>query len=140
MTETQAFSDLELDSRRNAISELVTAHNYTGLWKMGIEVVEKESAVGESCYETAFPPSIYPRDILTKVISSWEIRNSPKIGDVAIYFNTRSRSTVHLGRITENGRIRSRWGLGGMLCEHSPLDIPIYCGRELTILYFSEPK
>lgn len=140
MTETLTLTDLEADQRRNTISELVIAHNFDGLSKMGIGVIEKEGDSGESCYEAAFPSLKYPRDILSKVLSAWEITDSPKSSDVAVYFNTRSKAMTHIGRVIDNGKVRSRWGPGGMLCEHLPLDIPIFCGKELAIIYFSKPK
>ena len=140
MTETGTFTDLEPNPRRNIITELVLAHNYDGLRKMGIEVIEKEGNPNECCYEAAFPSSIYPRDILSKVISTWEITDSPKVEDVAVYFNTSSKAMTHVGQIIENGKVRSRWGSGGMLCEHLPLDVTIFLGKELEIIYFREPK
>lgn len=139
MAETQVLTDFEPESRRNTITDLVVTRNFNGLKEIGIEVIEQEGKADVTCYETAFPPAIYPRSILSKVISSWDIADTPKAGDVAVYFN-RIKAMTHVGRVAEKGKILSRWGLGGMLCKHSPLDIPVFFGKELAILYFSEPK
>ena len=143
MAEVQLLTDsspTEQDRRRDVITKLSSFCDFDNLARMGIRIIEKEGAQGESCHEVAFPSFVYPKDILSRVISTWHTVDDPQPEDAAIYFNRRSRVVTHVGRVIGEGRVRSRWGSGGILCEHSPFDVPIYCGKEIEIVYFREPK
>lgn len=143
MTEIKTSIDLSQTyqaHRRDVITKLVSFCDFDTLIKMGIKIIEKEGVPNVGCRGAAFPPSKYPRDILSKVISTWAVADSPQPGDAAIYFNRESKAVAHVGRVINKNRVRSRWGSGGILCEHSPLDVPVYCGREIVIIYFREPK
>lgn len=143
MKEIQMFIDPDQEKqiqRRSLITNLCSLYDFDGLAEMGIVIIQRDCPPDECCVEAAFPPAIYPRDILSRVISTWQVVVDRQLNDAAFYYNQRSNARTHIGRVIDGGRVRSRWGLGGILCEHHPFDIPIYCGREIKIVYFREPK
>ena len=141
MTEIQIPIDsiqADQNHRRDVITKLVSFGNFDDLREMGIEIIEEEGRPGESCYEAAFSLSSHPRDILSRVIRTWQTVDIPQPDDVVIYINKRSGAVTHVGRVIEGDKVRSRWGLGGILCEYPPLDVPIYCGKEIEVVYYRE--
>lgn len=72
-------------------------------------------------------------------MSTKPITGEPKVDDIAVYINSKG-SVVHLGRFTGDGRVKSRWGNGGLLCIHQPLDIPIYPGNKIRVSCYANLK
>lgn len=125
--------------RRTKITQLMEGRNIKGLEEFGIHVIDEEQPPGEDCYKTAFPSRRYPKDILVQVLTKWDSVTKPDIGDVALYINKRLQVT-HVGRAINDGKVRSRWGKGGFLCEHPPLDLPLFAGLDIEVSWFREPK
>ena len=142
MTEIQTPIDLgqtDQTHRRKVLTKLVASGNFDALDRMGIHVIEEEGVPYECCHQAAFPPSHYPKDIPSSVIRTWPTVDSPQPNDIVIYINQESGVVTHVGRVVDQGKVKSRWGLQGILCDHSPLDVPIYCGEEIEIVYYREP-
>lgn len=125
--------------RRNEIDKAIESGNHRRLREMGIEIIPEEQASNESCFETTFPSDTYPPKTLLLVMSDGQVTGKPEVEDIAVYTN-RKGSVVHLGRYRGDGRVISRWGLGGLLCIHPPLDIPTYPGKEIKVSYYPQTK
>lgn len=125
--------------KRAKITQLVELKNIKGLKQLGITAIIDEEDNDDTCFETAFPPTLYQKNILGTVISDWDDVKEPKAGDVAIYQTSNGRIT-HVGRATNTGKVISRWGQGGLICEHNPLDIPLFAGVDVKVVWYREPR
>lgn len=128
-----------INNRRATIAKLAEQKDIKGLNGYGIKVIEENQPTEDSCYETAFPRKLYPEDILLTVLTKWDQIEDPNPDDVAVYSDRKGRIT-HVGRVIKGGSVKSRWGQGGLLCEHSPLDVPLFAGIDVTVSWFKEPR
>jgi hypothetical protein len=101
----------------------------------GIELIQKtsERGKGEDCELFIFPEYWKPGNLsLNEVLLHWE-NGSLKPHAIACYFD-KEGNFMHVGRVNEQRRILSKWGMSGNVYLHKPELVPIHYGN--TIMYF----
>ncbi|MBI2029957.1 hypothetical protein HYT02_06065 [Candidatus Gottesmanbacteria bacterium] len=85
----------------------------------GIELIERagDRPNDENCFQSVFGKTefglVFPKLIKIKGLP-------PPPGSIALYYDDSNTTICHVGLTTADGKIISKWGLGGHVFKHPP--------------------
>lgn len=84
----------------------------------GIELIERagDRPNDENCFQYVFGKTEFGI-VAPKLI---QINGPPPPGSIALYYDDSNTTICHVGVTTADGKIISKWGLGGHVFKHSP--------------------
>jgi len=99
----------------------------------GIRVVERKEArpEGEDCFSYTIGHGVDVREFHDHLFANSQESDVPVSGAYAVYFEYFKRVPVHIGRVTKQGTVISRWGPTAHVYEHEP---------DLAPLSYGEPR
>lgn len=113
---------------RSRIDGLLDKSDFDEIGKLpGFAIIERaENCKTHDCLLYVFPeyhdPDIIIKPIPVKLREEYKETSSPREGDLVLYGDFH-----HIGKVVEEGRIRSQWG-GGHVYEHPLMAVPHFYG------------
>lgn len=115
--------------------------NIEGLFN--IKVVEKNSnrPSSEDCFTYLVGREVNIQEFHDEMFETHQVFKEPIPGALALYFKEDKEEglkATHIGKVTEDLTVISKWGLTGHVYEHLPQLVPISYGS--LIAYYVSPK
>lgn len=106
---------------------------------MGIKVLERFSSTeaSDDCFTYLFGKDADVQQITDDMLATYTMSGEPLCGTYVLYLD-RDFNPRHIGIMTQDGTVVSKWGSYAHVYEHQPLMAPLTYGP--NIVYFSPPK
>ncbi len=108
-----------------------------GLYDIRIVERNEQRPAGEACTDYIIGHGVDAQAFHDDMLANFTETEKPTPGAYALYTQF-GLIPKHIGRVTDNGTVISKWGQGGHVYEHKPLMVPLSYGD--TITYYSSPK
>lgn len=110
---------------------------------MGIKIVEKNEGdiVGKDCYTYFVRDGTGIQQFHDEMFATHAILKEPVPGTYALYLRDDKKEglkATHIGKVTDDLTIISKWGINGHVFEHLPEWVPVSYGSHIA--YFSSKK
>ncbi len=73
--------------------------------------------------------------ILTNLFRNYSMSSEPVANAFALYINDEITKPLHIGKVTEDKTVISKWGINGHVYEHPPLLVPLSYGWNIAYLH-----
>ena len=89
---------------------------------------------GTDCFGYLFGLDANAEKTLTDLIIGSKISIDPIVDSLALYVNEELTHPIHIGKVTSEKKVLSKWGLNGHVYEHHPLLVPLSYGWSIAYL------
>ena len=104
---------------------------------LGIKMIDDgKSSEGLDCFGFLFGKDADAETILTGLFTNYTTSLEPTPGAIVMYMDADLKRALHIGKVTEEKTVISKWGLEGAVFEHLPYMVPAIYGW--NIAFFSE--
>ncbi|MDD2823221.1 MAG: hypothetical protein PHQ59_04020 [Candidatus Daviesbacteria bacterium] len=135
----KAEAEKSLTELREQITYFAKFH-WDSLVKLGIVTLvtrrEELSNPDMDCGDYIFGEG--KEEIIKEITRTEAMTLAPQPGDYAVYLSDDFKFQLHYGRVTEDGKVISKWGPDGDVYKSEPLKVPLCYGKNL--FYFKQPE